>query len=75
MTRLTGLNATSLFLALVANLVLMFNFARRIRYALAQPITIILWYVRSPNDYMSINLFISTAGTSHPCSCSFASAL
>ncbi|KAF8184222.1 hypothetical protein BJ912DRAFT_975420 [Pholiota molesta] len=41
------LNATSLFLALVANLVLMFNFARRIRYALAQPITIALWYISS----------------------------
>lgn len=41
--RLTGLNATSLFLALVANVVLMFNFARRIRYKIAQPITITLW--------------------------------
>ncbi|KAF9476201.1 voltage-gated potassium channel [Pholiota conissans] len=44
---LTGLNATSLFLALVANLVLMFNFAHRISYALAQPITISLWYISS----------------------------
>ncbi|KIM36518.1 hypothetical protein M413DRAFT_31571 [Hebeloma cylindrosporum] len=43
----TTLNACSLFLAIIANLALLFNFARRIRYSIAQPITIILWYISS----------------------------
>jgi potassium channel subfamily K len=41
---LIALNVVSLVSALIANLVLLFNFAQRIRYSLAQPITIILWY-------------------------------
>ena len=45
--RLTTLNACSLVLALVANVILSFNFARRIRYTLAQPLTISLWYLSS----------------------------
>ncbi|KAF8815146.1 voltage-gated potassium channel [Phlegmacium glaucopus] len=42
---LSALNACSLFLAIIANLILLFNFAHRIRYALAQPLTISLWYL------------------------------
>lgn len=42
---LLGLNVASLILALIANLILLFNFAQRIRYAIAQPLTIILWYI------------------------------
>ncbi|KAF8959169.1 hypothetical protein BDZ97DRAFT_1839267 [Flammula alnicola] len=40
-----GLNASSLFLAFFANIILLFNFARRIRYAIAQPLSISLWYM------------------------------
>ncbi|KAK0244705.1 hypothetical protein EDD85DRAFT_209270 [Armillaria nabsnona] len=39
------LNSVSLASALVANLFLSFNFARKVRYAIAQPLTIILWYL------------------------------
>ena len=39
------LNSCSLFLAILANLTLLFNFARRIRYNVAQPLTISLWYL------------------------------
>ncbi|THU91876.1 voltage-gated potassium channel [Dendrothele bispora CBS 962.96] len=39
-----ALNSTSLALAIIANLFLLFNFARRVRYTIAQPITITLWY-------------------------------
>ncbi|TFK38877.1 hypothetical protein BDQ12DRAFT_629971 [Crucibulum laeve] len=42
---LTALNAVSLFLAVLANLVLLFGFARRIRYIIAQPAVITLWYL------------------------------
>ncbi|KAK0222279.1 hypothetical protein IW262DRAFT_972714 [Armillaria fumosa] len=38
-------NSVSLGSALVANLFLSFNFARKVRYAIAQPLTIILWYL------------------------------
>ncbi|KAG6857126.1 hypothetical protein H0H87_009258 [Tephrocybe sp. NHM501043] len=39
------LNAVSLALALVANMFLLMNFAHRVRYTVAQPLTIILWYL------------------------------
>ncbi|KDR77618.1 hypothetical protein GALMADRAFT_95343 [Galerina marginata CBS 339.88] len=39
------LNAISLFFALIANITLLFNFARRIPYSVAQPITISFWYL------------------------------
>lgn len=41
--RLTAINAAQLALALVANLFLLFNMAKRVRFAVAQPITIIGW--------------------------------
>ncbi|KAJ3763343.1 hypothetical protein EV360DRAFT_33765 [Lentinula raphanica] len=44
---LIGLNAASLVLALLANLLLLFNFAHRVRYIVAQPLTISLWYLSS----------------------------
>ncbi|KAJ4485235.1 tandem pore domain K+ channel [Lentinula aciculospora] len=44
---LVGLNAASLLQALAANLLLLFNFAHRIRYIIAQPLTISLWYSAS----------------------------
>ncbi|KAF5360721.1 hypothetical protein D9756_004472 [Leucocoprinus leucothites] len=39
-----ALNIVSLVLALLANLLLLFNFAKRIPYRIAQPFTIIFWY-------------------------------
>lgn len=39
------MNSVSLACAIVANLLLLFNFARRIRYNVAQPLTILLWYI------------------------------
>ncbi|KAJ5668341.1 uncharacterized protein N7477_006911 [Penicillium maclennaniae] len=42
-----AINAVSLFFALVANLALSLNMARRIRFAVAQPIIIAGWYVSS----------------------------
>ncbi|KAJ5297008.1 uncharacterized protein N7443_007901 [Penicillium atrosanguineum] len=42
-----AINAISLFFALVANLALSLNMARRIRFAVAQPIIIAGWYLSS----------------------------
>lgn len=39
-----ALNATSLVCGFVGNVFLLFNFTRRIRYIVALPMTIILWY-------------------------------
>ncbi|KAL0571837.1 hypothetical protein V5O48_010133 [Marasmius crinis-equi] len=44
-TWLIATNAVSLVFALGANLLLLFTFARRIRYLLALPIVITLWYL------------------------------
>ena len=46
-TRLIAVNAVSLALALIANLALLFNMARRLPFKIAQPITIIGWYTSS----------------------------
>lgn len=43
--RLLALKIVSLVLALLANLLLLFNFAKRISYTIAQPLTIIFWYL------------------------------
>ncbi|KIN01382.1 hypothetical protein OIDMADRAFT_145456 [Oidiodendron maius Zn] len=45
--RLIGVNAAQLGLALISNLSLLLNMAKRIRFAIAQPITITGWYVSS----------------------------
>lgn len=42
---LTGINAAQLAVAVVANLALLLNMARRVRFAVAQPVTIVGWYV------------------------------
>ena len=41
--RLIGINAAQLALALISNLFLLLNMARRVRFIIAQPITIIGW--------------------------------
>ena len=45
--RLLAVNSISLIFAVVANIALLFNMARRLSFNVAQPITIIGWYVAS----------------------------
>lgn len=41
---LIAVNCISLFFSLLGNLFILFNFAHRVRYSIAQPFTISLWY-------------------------------
>lgn len=45
MTRLTVINALQLVIALIANVSLLLNMTRRLRFAVAQPVTILGWYI------------------------------
>ncbi|ETS78066.1 hypothetical protein PFICI_10128 [Pestalotiopsis fici W106-1] len=42
---LIGVNAAQLALAIVANVFLLLNMTRRVRFSIAQPITIVGWYI------------------------------
>lgn len=42
---LTVINAIQLAIALVANLILLLNMAKKIKFTIAQPITIVTWYI------------------------------
>ncbi|UKZ79174.1 hypothetical protein TrVFT333_006924 [Trichoderma virens FT-333] len=42
---LTAINAVQLAIALISNFFLLFNMARRIRFGIAQPITIVGWFI------------------------------
>lgn len=44
---LTVINAIQVVMAVIANLVLLLNMARKIRFSIAQPITIVTWYISS----------------------------
>ncbi|KAH7346453.1 potassium channel-like protein [Rhexocercosporidium sp. MPI-PUGE-AT-0058] len=44
---LIGINAAQLGIALISNLFLLLNMARRVRFSIAQPVTIIGWYMSS----------------------------
>ncbi|MCJ1416309.1 Potassium channel [Xylographa parallela] len=44
---LIAINAVSLVIALLANMSLLFNMARRLSFSIAQPITIVGWYISS----------------------------
>ncbi|KAK1827704.1 hypothetical protein QBC39DRAFT_168155 [Podospora conica] len=44
---LTAVNAVQLVIALVANSTLLLNMTRRLRFSIAQPVTIIGWYISS----------------------------
>ncbi|KAL7935571.1 voltage-gated potassium channel [Trichoderma chlorosporum] len=44
---LTAINAVQLGIALISNMFLLFNMARRIRFSIAQPVTIVGWYFSS----------------------------
>ena len=56
-SRLIAVNAVSLGIAIIANLALLFNMARRLPFAIAQPITIIGWYISS---FILIGLIAAT---------------
>lgn len=43
--RLLALNGVSLVFAVAANVLLLLNFAQRVRYRVAQPITVCFWWV------------------------------
>jgi potassium channel subfamily K, other eukaryote len=47
--RLTIVNALQLVVAIISNLYLLLNMARRVRFTIAQPITIVGWYVSLKN--------------------------
>lgn len=47
LVRLTTVNAIQLAVALVANLILLLNMAKKMRFTIAQPITIVTWYISS----------------------------
>ena len=55
---LIAANAVSLVFALLANLALLFNMARRISFSVAQPITIVGWYTAS---FILIGLVVAAA--------------
>ncbi|KAG4438859.1 hypothetical protein IFR05_005648 [Cadophora sp. M221] len=44
---LIGINAAQLAVALISNLFLLLNMARRVRFSIAQPVTIVGWYLSS----------------------------
>ncbi|OAR00648.1 hypothetical protein LLEC1_02421 [Akanthomyces lecanii] len=44
---LTAVNAIQLAMALVSNIFLLLNMARRVKFSIAQPITIVGWYISS----------------------------
>lgn len=56
--RLIAINAVSLVLALISNMSLLLNMARRVSFSVAQPITIIGWYISS---ILLIALVITTS--------------
>ena len=55
---LIGINALSLVLALTANVALLFNMARRLDFSIAQPITIVGWYVAA---FLLIGLIVAAS--------------
>jgi len=56
--RLIALNALSLAIAVIANLALLFNMARRLPFSIAQPITIVGWYISS---FLLIGLLVAAS--------------
>ena len=44
LSRALALNAVSLVCGFVGNIYLLFNFTQRVRYIVALPMTIVLWY-------------------------------
>lgn len=59
LSRLTAINAVQLAVAVVSNVFLLLNMARRVKFSIAQPITIIGWYTSS---ILLISLLAAGAG-------------
>lgn len=57
---LTAVNGVQLIIAIVANMALLLNMARRLRFSVAQPVTIIGWYISA------ISLIALTATAAGP---------
>ncbi|KAK0708210.1 hypothetical protein B0H67DRAFT_495255 [Lasiosphaeris hirsuta] len=57
---LTAINAVQLVIAIAANLALLLNMTRRLRFSIAQPVTIVGWYVSA------LTLIALTATASGP---------
>jgi len=43
--RITAFNAVSLFCGVVGNIFLLLNFTQTVRYIIALPVTIIMWFI------------------------------
>ncbi|RSL53335.1 hypothetical protein CEP54_010446 [Fusarium duplospermum] len=56
---LTIINAIQLFMAIISNMFLLLNMARRVRFTIAQPITIIGWYISA---ILLISLLATASG-------------
>ena len=56
-----GLNGASLACGFAGNIFLLFNFTRRVRYIVALPVTIILWYIATGivSHYFRLYLYVS----------------
>lgn len=59
-SRLIAVNSVSLVFAIIANMALLLNMARRLSFAIAQPITIVGWYIAS----ILLIVLVSLASTS-----------
>ena len=64
--RCIALNATSLVLGVIGNVFLLFNFTQRIRYIIALPMTIILWYFATGIVGTFIPLWKLVCGLTYP---------
>lgn len=64
--RLIAVNAVQLAMALVSNIFLLLNMARRVRFTIAQPITIAGWYVARNAALSNSRPVESTANTCNP---------
>lgn len=58
LNRLIAVNALSLAVAAIANLALLFNMARRLPFSIAQPITIVGWYISA---FLLIGLIVAAS--------------
>jgi len=71
--RLIGINAAQLVIALISNLSLLLNMARRVRFSIAQPVTIIGWYAPLPPNadllYINLSRYISSFALIGLCAC------
>lgn len=66
-TRIYALNSVSLVCGLVGNAFLLFNFTQIVRYIIALPVTIILWFIATGIVSNASNSLISVRLRSNAC--------